>query len=48
MSNIVAAPTARHGEAFGEARPASGFIVVRGFLDPRWLVELEADAIIGP
>lgn len=36
-----------HGEVFGEIRPASGFIVVRGFLDPRWLVEIEADAIIG-
>jgi enamine deaminase RidA (YjgF/YER057c/UK114 family) len=36
-----------HGATFGEARPASGFIVVRGFLDPRWLVEIEADAIIG-
>ncbi len=36
-----------HGEAFGEIRPASGFIVVQGFLDPRWLVEIEADAIIG-
>jgi enamine deaminase RidA (YjgF/YER057c/UK114 family) len=36
-----------HGEVFGEIRPASGFIVVQGFLDPRWLVEIEADAIIG-
>jgi enamine deaminase RidA (YjgF/YER057c/UK114 family) len=35
-----------HGEAFGEIRPASGFIVVQGFLDSRWLVEIEADAII--
>jgi enamine deaminase RidA (YjgF/YER057c/UK114 family) len=35
-----------HGEAFGDIRPACGFIVVRGFLDPRWLVEIEADAII--
>jgi enamine deaminase RidA (YjgF/YER057c/UK114 family) len=35
-----------HGEAFGEIRPASGFIVVSGFLDRRWLVEIEADAII--
>ena len=26
-----------HGEAFGEIRPATGFIVVKGFLDPRWL-----------
>jgi enamine deaminase RidA (YjgF/YER057c/UK114 family) len=36
-----------HGEAFGDIRPATGFIVVRGFLDPRWLVEIEADAVIG-
>jgi enamine deaminase RidA (YjgF/YER057c/UK114 family) len=35
-----------HGEVFGAIRPASGFIVVRGFLDPRWRVEIEADAII--
>ena len=36
-----------HGEAFGDIRPATGFIVVQGFLDPRWLVEVEPDAIIG-
>jgi enamine deaminase RidA (YjgF/YER057c/UK114 family) len=42
-----AAVAGAHGEAFGEVRPASGFIVVRGFLDPGWLVEIEADAIIG-
>ena len=41
-----AAVAEAHGEAFGEVRPASGFIVVKGFLDPRWLVEIEADAII--
>jgi enamine deaminase RidA (YjgF/YER057c/UK114 family) len=35
-----------HGEAFGGIRPATGFIVVKGFLDPRWLVEIEADAIV--
>jgi enamine deaminase RidA (YjgF/YER057c/UK114 family) len=35
-----------HGEVFGDIRPATGFIVVQGFLDPRWLVEVEADAII--
>jgi hypothetical protein len=35
-----------HGEVFGDSRPASGFIVVKGFLDPRWLVEIEADAIV--
>ena len=36
-----------HGEVFGDIRPATGFIVVNGFLDPRWLVEIEADAIVG-
>jgi enamine deaminase RidA (YjgF/YER057c/UK114 family) len=36
-----------HGEILGAIRPASGFIVVRGFLDPRWLVEIEADAVVG-
>jgi enamine deaminase RidA (YjgF/YER057c/UK114 family) len=35
-----------HAEVFGEARPASTFVVVRAFLDPRWLVEMEADAVI--
>ena len=39
------AVAAVHGEVFGAIRPASGFIVVRGFLDPRWRVEIEADAI---
>lgn len=41
-----AAVAAVHGEVFGEIRPASGFIVVQGFLDPRWLLEIEADAVI--
>ena len=35
-----------HGEVFGSVCPASGFIVVSGFLDPRWRVEIEADAIV--
>ena len=35
-----------HGEMFGEVRPANAMIVVRGFIDPRWLVEIEADAIV--
>jgi enamine deaminase RidA (YjgF/YER057c/UK114 family) len=34
-----------HREAFGDARPAMTGIVV-GFLDPRWLVEIEADAVL--
>ena len=33
-----------HGEVFGEIRPASTFVEVKGFIDPGWLVEIEADA----
>jgi enamine deaminase RidA (YjgF/YER057c/UK114 family) len=36
-----------HGELFGEIRPASTMIVVSGFLDPRWKVEIEAEATVG-
>ncbi len=35
-----------HGAAFGEVRPASTMVVVAGLLDPRWTVEMEAEAII--
>ena len=35
-----------HAEVFGEVRPASTMVVVAALLDPRWYVEIEADAII--
>ncbi|MBA3716797.1 MAG: RidA family protein [Actinobacteria bacterium] len=35
-----------HGEVFGEIRPASAMLVITGLLDPSFLVEIEADAII--
>ena len=35
-----------HGEVFADVRPASTMVVVTGFLDPRWRVEIEADAIL--
>jgi enamine deaminase RidA (YjgF/YER057c/UK114 family) len=35
-----------HGEVFGEIRPASTMVVVSGLLDPRWKVEIEAEAVI--
>jgi enamine deaminase RidA (YjgF/YER057c/UK114 family) len=35
-----------HGEVFAKARPASTMIVVSALLDPRWLVEIEADALL--
>ena len=34
-----------HAEAFGRARPAATGVVVE-LLDPRWLVEIEAEAVI--
>jgi len=37
-----------HGEAFAKARPATTGVVTQ-LLDPRWLVEIEAEAVIlGP
>ena len=36
-----------HGDVFTSIRPASTCVVTR-LLDPRWLVEIEADAILEP
>jgi enamine deaminase RidA (YjgF/YER057c/UK114 family) len=35
-----------HGEVFADIRPTNAIIVVRGFVDPRWIVEIEADAVV--
>jgi enamine deaminase RidA (YjgF/YER057c/UK114 family) len=35
-----------HGQVFGDVRPASTMVVVSALLDPRWLVEIEADALL--
>jgi enamine deaminase RidA (YjgF/YER057c/UK114 family) len=32
---------------FGKTRPAASMVVVAGLLDPRWKVEIEAEAIVG-
>lgn len=33
-----------HGETFGAVAPAATMVVVAGLLDPRWRVEIEAEA----
>jgi enamine deaminase RidA (YjgF/YER057c/UK114 family) len=35
-----------HGERFARVRPAASAVVVQGLLDPAWLVEIEAEAVI--
>lgn len=43
----AAAVGKEHGAAFRDVRPASTMVVVSGLLDPRWKVEIEAEAIVG-
>jgi enamine deaminase RidA (YjgF/YER057c/UK114 family) len=33
-----------HGEVFGDTRPTATMVVVNALLDPRWKVEIEAEA----
>ena len=35
-----------HGQVFGAVRPAATMVVVAGLLDPRWRVEMEAEAVV--
>ena len=35
-----------HGEVFAKVRPVSTMVVVKAFIDPRWKVEMEAEAVI--
>jgi hypothetical protein len=35
-----------HGEVFHDVRPACTFVQVSGFIDPTWLVEIEADCVL--
>jgi enamine deaminase RidA (YjgF/YER057c/UK114 family) len=35
-----------HGEVFAEIRPAATAVIVASLLDPAWLVEIEAEAVL--
>jgi enamine deaminase RidA (YjgF/YER057c/UK114 family) len=35
-----------HGDVFREIRPAATMVVVSELLDPRWKVEIEAEAVV--
>jgi enamine deaminase RidA (YjgF/YER057c/UK114 family) len=35
-----------HGAVFAEVRPASTMVAIVGMLDPRWRVEIEAEAVV--
>ena len=35
-----------HGEVFGTIRPAATMVVVKELLNPKWRVEIEAEAIL--
>lgn len=36
-----------HGEVFRDQRPVSTMVVVKELLDPRWRIEIEAEAVLG-
>ena len=37
-----------HGEVFGAIRPATAMVEVKALIDPKMLVEIEADAFMAP
>ena len=35
-----------HAEVFGDVRPTSTMVVISAIVDPRWIVEIEVDALL--
>lgn len=44
--DVADAAGTAHGETFGDVRPAATMVVVAGLLDPRWVIEVEAEAVV--
>jgi hypothetical protein len=42
------AVSAVHGEVYGDVGPAATMVAVAALLDPRWKVEIEAEAVLVP
>jgi enamine deaminase RidA (YjgF/YER057c/UK114 family) len=36
-----------HGDVFRDIRPANTTVTIAGLVDPRWLLEIEVDAVVG-
>ncbi len=47
-ADIADAVGRAHARAVGHARPAATMVVVAGLVDPRWVVEIELDAVVSP
>ena len=43
-ASVAEAVGRAHRETFGDAEPAATMVVVKGLLDDRWKVEIEAEA----
>lgn len=42
----VEAVSRAHAAVFGDVRPAATMVLVAGLVDPRWRVEIEAEAVL--